>query len=261
MPTRRELLAVGATGATVVLAGCSGGGDDGSDDAADQSDDGSDGQSNDDGSDGQTDDDSNQDDGSDGQNGDSSDDSDDQTSDDGSDDGTDGDDGTASQRFADVATFPQSYVVEANIETERGPILMTGRFSQGDLYWEYSLEGQQVETYFIDEETYVVFGNQCIQGSTQGAIDREQTDPDRFAPSGSSAPTIEPTGTDTVAGDEVLVYEISDESMGGTITYYLLVDSGYPRRIETPNGVWRFFQWDDVEPIEPPEMDCQQAGG
>ncbi|MEF8814600.1 MAG: hypothetical protein V5A55_12390 [Halovenus sp.] len=275
MLTRRKLITACATGTAVVLAGCSGDGDGGGDDGS--ADGGSDDQTDDDGSgtgddtsgddgsadggsDDQTDDGSNADDGGSDTDDDGGSDAGDDGGDDTGDDG--GDDGTADQTFGQVASFPESYAMEATVESPEGTIDMSGRFYQGDLYWEYTLEGQQVEMYFVGEDTYFVLGNQCFEGSQRTAVDRGDVDPSEYESESSDIRGLEPVGTDTIDGDDVLVYETPSDAEVGQVTYYILEDSGYPRRIEAENGQWDFYSWNEANPIEPPDIDCRsQYGG
>jgi len=275
MLTRRELVAACVTGTAAILAGCSGddggdgsGGDGGSTDGTSgddgTTDDSSDGGTSDDGStDGTSGDDGTTDDSSDGgTSDDGSETGDDQSGDDTADGDGSEDDGTAGRTFGELTSFPESYAMEATVESQQGTVEMSGRFNQGDLYWEYTVDGQQAEMYFVGEDTFFVFGNQCFEGTQRSPIDREQIDPSEYESGDSSLEGLEPTGTDTIDGDDVLVYETSGDAEVGQVTYYVLEDSGYPRRIETENGEWNFHSWNEADPIEPPDMDCQsQYGG
>jgi hypothetical protein len=46
-----------------------------------------------------------------------------------------------------------------------------------------------------------------------------------------------------------------------TVTYYVLADSGYPRRIESESMQWDFHSWGAVDPIQEPEGNCRSMPG
>mgnify|MGYP002125597042 CR=1 FL=1 len=172
----------------------------------------------------------------------------------------DGDDGR-SNRFGQVAQFPDSYAMTATMQSEGRTIEMTGRFYQGDMYWSFDQQGQQMEMYHIGNSTYTVAGGQCLRGSMQRGMDRGEVDPGRFSDQPQRNPDITPVGRDTIDGEEVLVYEISQAGSQEPVTYYILAESGYPRRIEAESMQWDFHSWGSVDPIQKPEGDCQSMPG
>lgn len=177
-----------------------------------------------------------------------------------SDGSTDGNDDTSNQ-FGRVAQFPDSYAMTGTMRSEGRTVEMTGRFYQGDMYWSFDQQGQQMEMYHIGNDTYTVAGGQCIRGSMQQGMDREAVDPGRFSDRPQQNPDITPVGRDTIDGEEVLVYEISQGNSQEPVTYYILADSGYPRRIEAESMQWDFHSWGEIEPIQKPEGDCQSMPG
>ena len=243
-PTRRRILAACAAGTVATLAGCGGGGTgeattDGSGDSGGDGTGGSDGPEESDGSE-------------DSANGT-------ETADEGAAETADGGgmDGGASQ-FGEAVVFPDSFAMTATVSTGGETAELSGRFDGEDLYWEFEQQGQRIEWYIVDETSYIVTGGQCLEGSLQQGIDRDDVDPEGFSEDVSANPAIEPAGRDTIDGEEVVVYELSESATGdGTLTYYILVDSGYPRRIESDSMRWDFTSWGDVEPVEEPEMNCQ----
>jgi hypothetical protein len=230
--TRRQFLCACASGAVAALAGCSGDGDDGTDGA-----DGTDGP---DGS---------------------------EPTEDGSTgtpvDGTSGDGSSA--LLGETASFPDSYALTATTSASGETIELSGRVHQGNMYWEFQRQGQQMEWYVVDGESYFVTGGQCFRGGMmQQGLDREAVDPDRFAEQADAYPDVEPAGRDTIDGEEVLVYEVSAGGTTGserTVTYYVLADSGYPRRIEADSIRMDFSSWGEADPVEPPDANCQQMPG
>ncbi|MGB9933898.1 hypothetical protein [Haloarcula amylolytica] len=147
------------------------------------------------------------------------------------------------------------------MQSEGRTIEMTGRFYQGDMYWSFDQQGQQMEMYHIGNSTYTVAGEQCLRGSMQRGMDRGEVDPGRFSDQPQRNPDITPVGRDTIDGEEVLVYEISQAGSQEPVTYYILAESGYPRRIEAESMQWDFHSWGSVDPIQKPEGDCQSMPG
>ena len=237
--SRRQVLVLCASGAMVGLAGC--GGDQG------------------DGTDGETGD----GDGTDGGTGDGGD-SDGETQTPTATETTQDDGAGRVARLGETSSFPESYAMTATISRNGQTIEMSGRFYQGDMYWEFEQQGQQIEWYLVGDNSYVVTQGGCFSGMMQGGMDRESVDPSAFSEQASANPDVEPAGTDTIDGEEVLVYEVSGSGMGGTdgtVTYYVLADSGYPRRIESASMQWDFHSWGAVEPVQEPDANCQSMPG
>jgi hypothetical protein len=164
-------------------------------------------------------------------------------------------------RLGDTVSFPDSYAMTATLTTSGGTVEMSGRFHRGDMYWQFEQQDQQIEWYIVENEAYTVVGEQCFTGSVQSGLDREDVDPDAFAEGASANPTVEPAGRDTIDGEAVLVYEVSADAAGETLTYYVLADSGYLRRIESPSMQWDFSDWGAADPVQPPDADCQPMPG
>lgn len=225
--TRRRLILF-ASGALFALAGCGGNQEDGTDGSVDGNGDG--------GSD-------------DGENG--------TPSDDGQGDGT-------APMLGDATAFSESYAMAATQTVDGQTMEMSGRFYQGDMYWEIDQQGQRMEWYLVDDTSYVIVDGQCYRGMMQQGMSRDDADPSRFSERASAHPDVEPVGRDTIDGETVLVYEISaDEadSTGETVRYYVLEDSGHLRRIESDSMRWDFHSWGSVDPIRAPNGNCQEMPG
>lgn len=166
-----------------------------------------------------------------------------------------------STQFGQVTQFPESYAMTATMQSEGRTIEMTGRFYQGDMYWSFDQQGQQMEMYHIGNSTYTVAGGQCLRGTMRQGMDRDEVDPGRFADQAEANSDLTPVGRDTIDSEEVLVYEISQAGSQAPVTYYILADSGYPRRIEAESMRWDFHSWGSVEPIQKPEGNCRSMPG
>jgi hypothetical protein len=171
--------------------------------------------------------------------------------------GTDG----QSPQFGQAARFPDSYAMTMTMQSDGQTMEMSGRVYQGDMYWSFDQQGQQMKMYHIGNSTYTVAGGQCFQGTMQQGMDRDEVDPSDFSDRAQENPELTPVGRDTIDGEDVLVYELSQDEAQEPVTYYILADSGYPRRIEAESIQWDFHSWGSVEPIQQPEGDCQSMPG
>lgn len=157
-----------------------------------------------------------------------------------------------------------SFEMEGAMEVEGETTEMSGRFHRGDMYWELRMEGQTMEWYVVDGQTYFVMQGQCFEGTMEEGPDQDDVDPDTFESEAMEHPELEPIGTDTIGGEEVLVFELAATEAANrdeTMTYYVLADSGYLRRIESETMQWDYTSWGEIGPIEEPDMDCQEMPG
>lgn len=169
--------------------------------------------------------------------------------------------GDRSTQFGQVTRFPESYAMTVTMQSEGRTIEMTGRFYQGDMYWSFDQQGQTMEMYYLGNKTYTVAGGKCLRGTMQQGMDRDEVNPGQFSNQPEENPEITPVGRDTIDGEEVLVYDISQDGSQEPVTYYILADSGYPRRIEAESMRWDFHSWGSVEPIQKPDGECQSMSG
>jgi hypothetical protein len=153
-----------------------------------------------------------------------------------------------------AAEFTNSFGMEMTWRGEQR-IDMNGRFHEGNLYWRWQVDGEDVEWYLVNDSSYVVSQGQCLSGTVNIEFDAEDVDPNTFKQQADENPEVRAAGTDEIDGETVYVYEFEDESVQGT--YYILVDSGYLRRVETDQGTWNFHSWGKARPVEKPDMDCQ----
>lgn len=261
----------------VALAGCVGdggtapegdGGGDGTEDGAEDGDGGdgedADGGMDEDGGDGDGDDGGGgTDDGSTGDGGEPGETTDDGSTDDGTGDGTDG--GMMSTSLGDAFGMTQEFAFDAEVEGEQ-QATVSGRFHQGDMYMEFESEEGGGEFYMVGDSQYIVSSGQgedfCMQNPDTTPPGENQVDPGNYESEVSEYSDLTPTDTDTIDGEEVYVYELDPDMTGQseTVTYYVGVDSGYLRRVETAESTVNFHSWNDVDPVEAPDMDCQDMG-
>lgn len=253
---RRYVHLLGLVGAGAV-AGCVG-------DDADDADDGDDpGLEADDGDDGQEPGVDDTDDTDDTEDADGVDDADDDGEEEADDDADDG--GEDVTYLGDVVEFTDAFEMEGTVTADGQTAEMSGRFTGGDMYWELEMDGQEMEWYIVDDESYFVVEGQCFAGMMGDGFDEEEVDPSTYEDEVEETPEVAMTDTDEIDGEEVLVFELTEEEAAHHdegLTYYVLADSGYLRRVEADSGTWDFTAWgEDVEDVEEPEMDCQEMAG
>lgn len=124
-----------------------------------------------------------------------------------------------------------------------------GRYHEGDIYAEVNNEQGTSEVYVVDGQNYVVTGGVCQQVSAGGT-----QNPGNTTQPGWANESLRPTGTTTLDGQEVYVYE-SDAGpprIGGPTTIYVSVESGHVVRQEAPNFVSETWEFGNVDPVEAP---------
>ena len=138
-----------------------------------------------------------------------------------------------------------------------------GRFHQGDMYMEFESEEGEGKFYMVGGDQYTVMSGQgetlCIENPDSTRPDEGQVDPEDYESEVSEYSDLTPTGRDTIDGEEVYVYELTPEvtEQSETVTYYVGVNSGYLRRVESAEATVNFHSWNDVDPVDAPDMDCQ----
>jgi hypothetical protein len=154
----------------------------------------------------------------------------------------------------DVA-FENNYRFSVSVPQMGMPI--TGAFNGGNFYSVVSTEGETVTTYVIDGATYVVGDGYCTQVPGSG-VGTGGVDPDSLADAdtieqdftSSEAASLVPSGTATIDGEQMYVYELAAE--GTTATYQIGVESRRLRRVETQGTVFDYTDWGTVDPITAP---------
>jgi len=61
---------------------------------------------------------------------------------------------------------------------------------------------------------------------------------------------VTPSGRESIDGEQTYVYEY--QTQGRTVTVYVSVESGYARRVEFAEGHIDYHSWGELDPIEPP---------
>lgn len=171
--------------------------------------------------------------------------------------------------FGQSARFADSYAFEMR-SLETGETLgWSGRVDGEDSYMRMEDNGGVMEFYSVGGETYTVQDGGCFlmrPGEFEGTEGEDVDEPDVGVHEGEAAahPELEAVGRDTIDGEEVYVFELSASETAehdGAVTYYVSVETGYLRRVESEDTAMDFHSWGDVDPIEPPEMECMEMGG
>jgi hypothetical protein len=175
--------------------------------------------------------------------------------------GTNGEASLEDVRFGGIYGTADEFAFEVEVK-EMGRT-MSGRYAQGDRYMRFETDQGPTEFYAVDDEQYIVMTNQdmCIKNPGQNMEPSEegQVSPGEYDSTVEDYPDLTPTGTTTIDGVQVYIFELQPDMTGQseTVTYYVAVDSGNLRRVETPSAVVDFHSWGDVDPIEAPDMECQ----
>jgi hypothetical protein len=148
------------------------------------------------------------------------------------------------------------FAFEAELKDEESTT--TGRHYQGDTYVRFETEQGTGEYYEVDDNQYLIWVDEgmCIKnpGSEMSPSEEEsEVDTDEYESDVQEYASLSPSGTTTIDGEEMYIFEPPEEEA----TYYVSVNSGYLRRVETSRRVVDLHSWGDVEPIETPDMECQ----
>lgn len=166
--------------------------------------------------------------------------------------------------FAGAMRFAEAYAMTVRRERD-GTASVTGRFHADDRVLEVTDEGERAgaTTYLVDGTGYVVTNGRCVEYPNLGAGVESVASVDAEAvPDGQRDPELVVTDQTTVDGREALVFErpaadLADDEPSPA--YYVDTETRYPLRIETPTATVEYDSWGAVDPIEPPDRDCQPA--
>jgi len=165
-------------------------------------------------------------------------------------------------KLSDVVRFEPSYAMEITLDDREQVIAV--RYHDGDTYTRTEADGRTVESHSVDGNTYTVFPDEgrCLEnaGDDQVPSGDSQVDPERYESDAEADPEITAAGRTTLDGEETYVFALPTEGSNDydeDVTYYVSVETGYLRRIEFAEGVVDYHSWGEVDPVEPPEMECQ----
>jgi hypothetical protein len=157
--------------------------------------------------------------------------------------------------FGETVRYEDAFAIEGTIESDRGSRTVTARIDGEDSYWRFERsDGTVTELYAVDGTDYVVSGDRCLEGVDQSLLPGSLT-AEKFEADRSAYGDVTPTGRETVDGEAVLRYEIEDD--GRTVTYHVSAETGYPRRVTAPSGVFEYHSWGAIDPITTPDVPCE----
>jgi len=144
----------------------------------------------------------------------------------------------------------------SNFQGMEGTATYEGRWHSGNFRTTVTAQGGTSELAHVDGTNYLIGGGECIP--MDGG--QSQYDTSQWEESASTAERLEQwadvtaTGTDTMDGEEVYVFEVEPEgrSISESFTYYISAATGYTRRVETEGFVAEYWDWGEVEPVEAP---------
>lgn len=161
--------------------------------------------------------------------------------------------------YGQLYTFTDNYAVD--IVSYEQDASGEARYDGDDYYGRWETDGEVYETYHVDGDDYVVFNDQCYVNPGEEIKPETGVDSDAEGYGGMPDADIEPKGMETIDGVQCYKFEVSGEDVQGVLTLYLSESTGYLRRVEGDWGRLDFHSWGDVDPIEPPDMDCQEMPG
>jgi hypothetical protein len=164
--------------------------------------------------------------------------------------------------FPGAIRFGERYAMEMTRGSD-GTKTLSGRFHHADRVIEFGGDGNAVTSYVVDGDGYVVTADDCIEYPGITAELQSVAEIDDRASEAASDPELTVTGRTTIDGREMLVLEPASGAPAENeqaLTYYADEETRYLRRIETGTTTVDYHSWNEVEPIETPEMDCAQNG-
>jgi hypothetical protein len=153
--------------------------------------------------------------------------------------------------------YESAVAIEGSIESDTGEATVSARVDGNDSYWRFErADGRVTELYSVEGTDYVVSDDRCVEGVDRSVLPSGLT-AEKFQADRRANADVTPTGRETVDGETVWRYEI--ESGSETVTYDVATDTGYPRRVVAPTGVFTYHSWGGVDPIEPPDGPCESV--
>ncbi len=175
-------------------------------------------------------------------------------------------DGGEGPRLGDVLRWEDSFVVEQTAETDGGTVELTGRFNAGNRHVTIESQGRTIDVYTVGEDVYIVTSGRCLVNPGEAVRPDADIEVDDEETVIGQTADLRPSGTTTIEGEEMYVYELpesADNTTGdlNSQAIYVSVETGYLRRHEFEQGVGDYHSWGEVDPIEPPDADCQTPPG
>ena len=177
-----------------------------------------------------------------------------------------GENGDGAAQFGDLYRMQENYAAEVTFSEQESGVSGTAtiRYHGEDYYQRIEPDDTEdvYELYHVDGTDYVVINEETCIKNPGPSMEPEESSVDTEADTYVEKPDAGLTarGTTTIDGMEVYVFEVTGEDVEGTLTLYVSVSTGYLRRVESDWGRIDFHSWGEVEPITPPDMECQEFG-
>jgi hypothetical protein len=156
--------------------------------------------------------------------------------------------------------FEPNYRFSVEVNGGSGPATsLTGAWNGGNYVTQVSSDTGTVDTYLVDDVTYIVADGTCTEipstGSSPGGIDTSSlVSTQQTTTNVQQHNSIVARGRATIDGEEMYVFEIpaGSSGSGGPTTYYVSVATNRLRRVESQGAVIDYFDWGQVAPITAP---------
>ncbi|MFT4889296.1 MAG: hypothetical protein ACI9YT_000205 [Halobacteriales archaeon] len=185
------------------------------------------------------------------------------------DDGTATDEGTETTTegetpdvtFGTLYLMPNNYRFEAEYSDPDEDVsgTVTGRYHGSDYYQRIEPDSTDdvFEIYHVDGDDYVVLNEtQCFVNPGPAAKPDSGTEGDAEEYGSKPDAGLRPSGTTTIDGETVYVFEVTGEDVEGKWTLYVTASTGYLRRAESEDVTIDFYDWGEVDQISIPE-ECE----
>lgn len=203
----------------------------------------------------------------------------------------------ATLAFEEAVRSGRSYELSVSAGAGDRETTLTGRVDGTDQYVRTEQGDTATETYLVDGQGYLVTGDRCVQYEVGAGGGRASDGTDSESPAsmdlrlverttidGRETYRFEPTGEQMTAtrtaGNESGTTAATDAAASGTTapatgagesetmaatpardggqpTYYVDVETGYLRRVETGTAVVEYGSWGAVQPVTAPDRECQ----
>lgn len=162
--------------------------------------------------------------------------------------------------LGDAVRFGKSYAMAVTLRSGSGETReVIGRFHGDDHFVRTSSGVVETESYIVDGTGYLLVDGECteypeLDTAVDGIVEVSDDRPAQVGPM-----ELAVTGTETIKGRKAYRLESTEGrgvSVEEPVTYFVDADTRHIRRIELGNTAVDYHSWNEVDPVEPPDMDC-----
>lgn len=165
--------------------------------------------------------------------------------------------------FDETIRFGDAYAMGLERTGEDGTeIAVSGLFHGADHHLQVDLADGRTETYVVDGDSYFVADGTCTRYPGVASVPGDAGAASDVAEDPSDYPELTFRGTVTRSGEEFHELVLPASALEGyeeALTYHVDASTYYLRRLETAAVTVDYHSWGEVDPIEPPAMDCSDA--